>query len=143
MNQEKITRRKFIKTVSAAAAGAAISLPAFSYRRILKSNDRVRVGIVGFSDRARYTLIPAFQSYADSMNFEIVALSDIWKIRREEGKDFLQKLTDRKIAGMRNNQELYESGQVDAVIISTADFQHALHCHGGLDIGKDHTFLAL
>jgi predicted dehydrogenase len=137
MSQEKITRRKFIKTVSAAAAGAAISLPAFSYRRIMKSNDRVRIGIVGFSDRARYTLIPSFQSYADSMNFEITAVSDIWKIRREEGMDFLQKLTGRKISGMRNNQELYESGQVDAVIISTADFQHALHCIQAVEAGCD------
>ncbi len=137
MSQEKITRRKFIKTVSAAAAGAAISLPAFSYRRILKSNDRVRVGIIGFSDRARYTLIPSFQSHADLLNFEITAVSDIWKIRREEGVDFFQKLTGRKVAGMRNNEELYESGQVDAVIVSTADFQHALHCIQAVEAGCD------
>ena len=127
MSQEKITRRKLIKTASAAAAGAAIVLPALSSRRIPKANDRVRVGIVGFSDRARNTLIPAFQNYADELNFEIVAVSDIWKLRREEGVAFLQKLTENKIAGMRNNEELYNSGMVDAVIISTADFQHALH----------------
>lgn len=137
MSQEKITRRKFIKTVSSAAAGAAISLPAFSYRRILRSNDRVRVGIVGFSDRARYTLIPSFQSHADLLNFEITAVSDIWKIRREEGVDFLQKLTGRQIIGTRNNEELYESGQVDAVIVSTADFQHALHCVQAVEAGCD------
>jgi hypothetical protein len=125
MSQEKITRRKFIKTVSAATAGAAIALPAMSNRRIQGANDRVRVGIVGFSDRARYTLIPAFQNYADEFNFEIVAVSDIWKRRREEGLSFLQKLTGKKIAGMQNNEELYDSGTVDAVIISTADFQHA------------------
>ena len=128
MSQEKITRRKFIKTVSAATAGAAIALPALSYRRVPQANDRVRVGIVGFSDRARFTLIPAFQNYANEFNFEIVAVSDIWKRRREEGVSFLQKLTGRKIAAMRNNEELYDSGMVDAVIISTADFQHALHC---------------
>ncbi len=128
MSQEKITRRKFIKTVSAATAGAAIALPALSYRRVPQANDRVRVGIVGFSDRARFTLIPAFQNYANEFNFEIVAVSDIWKRRREEGVSFLQKITGRKIAAMRNNEELYDSGMVDAVIISTADFQHALHC---------------
>lgn len=128
MSQEKITRRKFIKTVSAATAGAAIALPALSYRRVPQANDRVRVGIVGFSDRARFTLIPAFQNYANEFNFEIVAVSDIWKRRREEGVSFLQKITGRKIAAKRNNEELYDSGMVDAVIISTADFQHALHC---------------
>ena len=137
MSQEKITRRKFIKTASAAAAGAAITLPALSYRRIPKANDRVRVGIVGFSDRARYTLIPAFQNYADELNFEIVAVSDIWKLRREEGVAFLQKLTGNKIAEMRNNEELYDSRMVDAVIISTADFQHALHCIEAVETGCD------
>jgi predicted dehydrogenase len=137
MSQEKITRRKFIKTVSAATAGAAIALPALSYRRIPKANDRVRIGIVGFSDRARFTLIPAFQNYADEFNFEIVAVSDIWKRRREEGVSFLQKLTGRKIAAMRNIEELYDSGMVDAVIISTADFQHALHCIQAVEAGCD------
>jgi len=137
MSQDKITRRKFIKTASAAAAGAAITLPALSYRRIPKANARVRVGIVGFSDRARYTLIPAFQNYADELNFEIVAVSDIWKLRREEGVAFLQKFTENKIAGMRNNEELYDSGMVDAVIISTADFQHALHCIEAVEAGCD------
>ena len=137
MSQEKITRRTFIKTVSAAAAGAAVTLPALSTSRILKANDRVRVGIVGFSDRARHTLIPAFQNYADELNFEIVAVSDIWKVRRDEGVAFLQKLTGNKIAGMRNNEELYDSGMVDAVIISTADFQHALHCIQAVEAGCD------
>jgi predicted dehydrogenase len=137
MNQEKITRRKFIKSVSAAAAGAALTLPALSYRRIQGANDRIRVGIVGFSDRARNTLIPGFQNYAAGLNFEIVAVSDIWNRRREEGVEFLQKLTGRKIVGMRNNEELYESGMVDAVIISTADFQHALHCIQAVEAGND------
>ena len=38
---------------------------------------------------------------------------------------------------MRNNEELYDSDKVDAVIISTADFQHALHCIQGVNAGKD------
>jgi predicted dehydrogenase len=137
MSQEKITRRKFIKSVSAAAAGAALTLPALSYRRIQGANDRIRVGIVGFSDRARNTLIPGFQIYASELNYEIVAVSDIWKRRRKEGVEFLQELTGQKIIGMRNNEELYESGMVDAVIISTADFQHALHCIQAVEAGND------
>ncbi|MDH5384497.1 MAG: Gfo/Idh/MocA family oxidoreductase [Candidatus Aminicenantes bacterium] len=128
MTNKKMTRRKFIKAVSAGTAGMALSLPAINYRRVLGSNDRVRVGIVGFSDRARFSLIPAMNYHAKELNFELVAVSDIWNRRREEGVDFLQELTGNKIAPMRNNEELYESGRVDAVIISTADFQHALHC---------------
>ena len=54
MTGKNITRRNFIKKVSAGTAGMAIGLPAVNYKRVRGSNDRVRVGIVGFSDRARY-----------------------------------------------------------------------------------------
>jgi predicted dehydrogenase len=137
MEKQNITRRNFIKTVSAGTAGMALGFPAKKHRRILGANERVRVGIVGFSDRARYSLIPAFQWHAEELNFEIVAVSDIWNRRRQEGVEFLEKLTGNKITSMRNNEELYASSRVDAVIISTADFQHALHCIQGVEAGCD------
>lgn len=138
MSQKTITRRNFIKTVSAGAAAAAVvSIPASSYGRILGANDRIRVGIVGFSDRARNSLIPAFQGRAKELNFEITAVSDIWNRRREEGKVFLEEKTGKPVSVMRNNEELYDSDKVDAVIISTADFQHALHCIQAVEAGKD------
>jgi predicted dehydrogenase len=77
------------------------------------------------------------QNYARTFNFEFVAVSDIWNLRRSEGIAFLEQKTGRKIAGMRNNEELYDSGMVDAVIISTADFQHALHCIEAIEAGCD------
>jgi len=119
MSQETITRRHFLKTVSAGVAAAAVvRIPASSYGRILGANDRIRVGIVGFSDRARHSLIPAFQASAEELNFEIVAVSDIWNRRREEGQAFLEEKTGKPVATMRNNEELYDSDKVDAVIIS-------------------------
>ena len=36
------------------------------------ANEKIRVGIVGFSDRARHSLIPAFMACADELGFEIV-----------------------------------------------------------------------
>lgn len=55
-------RREFIK--KSALAGLGMSFTAGSYARILGSNDRVRVGIVGFSDRFRQSLAPAFAEHA-------------------------------------------------------------------------------
>ncbi|MCD6516869.1 MAG: Gfo/Idh/MocA family oxidoreductase [Candidatus Aminicenantes bacterium] len=133
---KKITRRKFIKTVSY-ATGAAAVIPAARYSKILGANDRVRVGIVGFSDRARYSLIPCFLNHSSGLNFEITAVSDIWNRRREEGAAFLKEKTGVPVTGMRNNEEMYESGKVDAVIISTADFQHARHCIQAVKNGCD------
>lgn len=137
MTQKNITRRDFIKTVAVGTASATLSAHASSYSRILGANDRIRVGIVGFSDRARNTLIPAMLNYSRALNFEIVAVSDIWNRRREEGVAFLSKNTGKKVAGMHNNEEMYDSGKVDAVIISTADFQHALHCIQAVEAGCD------
>jgi predicted dehydrogenase len=137
MTKNKITRRKFIKGLSASTAGLAIGLPAIHYKSVLGSNDRVRVGIVGFSDRARSSLIPALNYCAQELNFEFVAVSDIWNRRRGEGVAFLKELTGKDIAPMRNNEEMYDSGKVDAVIISTADFQHALHCIQAVKAGCD------
>ena len=52
------TRREFIQKTALGAAG--LTLGAKSYSRIIGSNDRVRVGIVGFSDRFRGSLAPQF-----------------------------------------------------------------------------------
>ncbi len=53
----KQSRRKFIRNTGLALAGSALS--ASSYARIIGANDRLRVGVVGFSDRAKNSLMPA------------------------------------------------------------------------------------
>lgn len=133
------TRRTFIKTVAAGTAGAGLTMgtTAASYARILGANDRVRVGIVGYSDRARGSLIPAFMEHSKELNFDFVAVSDIWNKRREEGSAKLGELVGHPVKAMRNNEELYDSGETDAVIISTADFQHALHAVEAINAGQD------
>jgi predicted dehydrogenase len=137
----KNSRRDFIKKSAIATAGVyyagALGFSAKSYAKILGSNDRVRVGVVGFSDRFRSSLLPAFQFHNTELNFDIVAVSDIWKLRREEGKAHLQEKLGHEVKAYRNNEELYDAKEVDAVIISTADFQHALHVIEAVKAGCD------
>ena len=128
------TRRDFIQKTALGAAG--LTLGARSYARILGANDRVRVGIVGYSDRFRASLAPAFMSLSGELNFEFTALSDLWSRRREEADSFF-KSKDISLRLARNNEELYEKNDTDAVIISTADFQHALHCAEAVGVGRD------
>lgn len=134
------SRREFLKKSALTTAGIGLGAMAFSpksYGRILGANDRVNVGIVGFSDRARYALIPAMQVHAKEMNFEFTAVSDLWSRRRDECQAFVKEKTGLSIAACRNNDELYDRKDVDAVIISTADFQHALHCKEAVEAGRD------
>lgn len=133
-------RRTFIKqTVKATAATAIASMgiDAKSYGNILGANDRVRIGVVGFSDRHRQSHIPAFMNHYKELNFDIVAVSDIWKVRREEGVSFLKSKMDHDIIGCKNNDELYALKDIDAVFISTPDFAHALHAAEAIKAKKD------
>ncbi len=128
------TRREFVQKAALGAAG--LTLSAKGYSRILGANDRIRVGIVGFSDRFRSSLSPAFLALANELNFEFTAVSDLWSMRREEADKFYKsKGINLRLA--RNNEELYSGKDTDAVIISTADFQHALHCAEAVNAGRD------
>lgn len=137
MKKTSNSRRTFLKTTALGTAGLTMGLSAKSYGRILGANDRVNVGIVGFSNRAKGTLIPNFMRYSDRMNFDIIGVSDIWNRRRNEGTEILKKHTGHEIREYRNNEELYDDPDIDAVIISTADFQHALHAVQAAEAGKD------
>lgn len=131
------TRRDFMKTSVIGGAGLACGFAASSYANILGANDKVRVGLVGYSDRCRGSLIPCFQAHAQAMNFQIVAVSDIWRLRREAGVAQVGKITGQPVEAARNNDELYARKDVDAVIVATADFQHALHGVEAVRAGRD------
>jgi predicted dehydrogenase len=132
------SRREFLKTSSAAIAATAVAWNAKSYARIVGANDRVGVGVVGCGDRMKGALIPAFQQNAKDMNFEFVAVSDIWGRRREEGAAYMQKVAGgNAIVPVRNNDELYARKDIDAVLVATADFQHALHGVEAVRAGRD------
>src|SRR5262245_19229532 len=117
------SRRTFIKTSVAGAAGIAISSRASSYARILGANDRVQVAFVGPGDRARDALIPAFLRLAGELNFEPVAVCDIWNKRRDEGAEYIAQHADKlhvpiageQLAKARNTDELYSMKNIDAV----------------------------
>jgi predicted dehydrogenase len=139
MNSDN-SRRDFLKKSVLTSAGVglgALAFPASSYSKILGANDRVNVGIVGFSSRAKSALIPAMLKHSKEMNFEFTAVSDLWSRRREEAVAYLKEKGGLTLATARNNEELYDRKDVDAVIVSTADFQHALHCKEAVEAGRD------
>ena len=134
------SRRNFIRHTGITSAGVFIGANAFSaksYRSIMGANDRVRVGVVGFSDRHRSTHMPCFMNHYKELNFDVVAVSDIWKKRREDGAAQWKEKMQHDIVACRNNEEMYDKKLVDAVFVSTADFQHALHAAEAVKAGCD------
>ena len=127
-----IKRRDFAKLAGAAAlAGPSLN--------VLGANDRVRVACVGYSDRFRGSLLPTFMAAQKDLNFDMVAVADLWKKRLyENAKPELEKKLGHTIETYTSDMDLYEHGKdIDAVIISTADFQHAQHATHAVNAGKD------
>ena len=136
----KNSRRLFIKKTALAGAGVwatQLGLSAKSYNRIIGANDRVRVGVVGFSDRHRSSHVPSFMSHYKELNFDVVAVSDIWNKRRVAGAALWKEKMQHDVTACRNNEEMYDKKLVDAVFVSTADFQHALHAMEAVKAGCD------
>lgn len=133
------TRRDFLRKSLLGATGVALGgvLSPASYARVLGANDTIKVGIVGFSNRAKGSLIPAFQLHAKELGLEIVAVSDIWSVRREAAVKYFKERYNQTVKTFRNNEELYDAKICDAVIISTADFQHPLHLAEAVKAGMD------
>jgi predicted dehydrogenase len=134
------TRRDFIKKSAIAAAGTYIGtmgMSAKSYGNIIGANDRVRVGVVGFSDRFKDTLFPCFLNHNKELNFDVVALSDLWSYRRDLGTAHIKNKIGHDITACRNNDELYNLKDIDAVIISSPDFAHASHAIEAVRNKKD------
>lgn len=134
------TRREFIKKSALGMAGVALSstmnMSAKSYSNIIGSNDKVKVGILGFSNRFKNSLGKSFLKYSKEMNFELFSICDIWNRRRDEGQAWYKQQTGDKIRVARNTDELWDQ-KPDAVIISTADFQHALQTAEAVRSGCD------
>src|SRR5690554_5052993 len=137
------TRRNFIKKSALGVAGLAvgssglamgstINMSAKSYANIIGANDRVKVGVLGFSNRFKGSLGRSFLMHAKEMNFELFSVCDIWNRRRDEGQAWYKEQTGGSIRTARNTDELWDQ-KPDAVIISTADFQHALHTAEAVD----------
>ena len=128
----QIKRRDFAKIAGAAAlAGPSLN--------VLGANDRVRVACVGYSDRFRGSLLPTFMAAQKELNFDLVAVADLWKKRLYgNAKPELEKKLGHAIDTYESDIALYEKAKdIDAVIISTADFQHAQHATHAVNAGKD------
>src|SRR4030095_124978 len=134
------SRRDFIKQTAITASGAymgAMAFPAKSYGRIIGANDRVRGGVVGFSAGHKSSHMHCFMTHYKELNFDLVAVSDIWNKRREDGCAQWKEKMGHDVIGCRNNEEMYDKKLVDAVFIGTADFQHALHAVEAVKAGVD------
>jgi len=132
-----IDRRTFLNQTAAAIAGAGVlSTSAFSYSRIKGANDRILLGHIGIGDRGS-ELEWIVSRLKDKYNVEMAAVCDLWKVNREKAASRAQGVYGRAPRPFQYMGDLLAQKDIDAVIISTADFQHAPVLRAVAEADKD------
>jgi predicted dehydrogenase len=135
--EPKMGRRAFLNQTAVAIAGASVlSSPAFSYARIKGANDRILLGHIGIGSRGSELAWIASQ-LKDKHNIEMAAVCDLWKVNREKAAARAQSVYGRAPQAFQHMEELLGIKELDAVIVSTADFQHAPILRLVAEAGKD------
>ena len=136
MRKSKPTdRRTFLAGAGAATFASALGRTALSYGRILGANDRISLGHIGCGRRGL-----GLQTIARGLkgrNLEMTAVCDLWKVNREAAAARTESWYGRAPRSFQYMEDLLALKDVDAVLISTADFQHATHLKTVVEAGKD------
>jgi len=136
MAPHRIDRRRFVGRSLAAAGASALVMNAVSYSRVIGSNDRLSIGIVGCGSRMG-SLMSQVHRLEKKQNCEITAVCDIWNQRREAAAERVRRWYGRAPRKCRTLADICALKDVDALVIATADFQHAPHMAYAVRHGKD------
>jgi len=132
-----LKRRSFLGQAGAAVGASALAsaagpVSALSYG----ANDRISLGHIGVGRRGT-ELDGIVARLAKSHNVEMTAVCDLWKTNREKAAAAATKAYGRAPRAFQYMEELLALKDVDAVLVSTADFQHAPHLELVAAAGKD------
>ncbi len=132
---QKDSRRSFLKKTALGTAGLAMSMPAFSYNRIVGANDRLNMATAGINSRGG-AHIAAAGKYPGDM--EIVALCDV------DNRTFARTI---KRFGLKSDVKTYadvrkllDNKDIDGLSIATPDHWHAPMAIMAMNAGK-HVYL--
>ena len=131
-----VARRTFLHQTAGAVAATVLSSSAFSYSRIKGANERILLGHIGIGDRGS-ELEWIVAQLKDKHNVELAAVCDLWKANRDKAAARAEKVYGRAPRSFQYMEQLLAQKDIDAVIISTADFQHAPHLRMVAEAGKD------
>jgi predicted dehydrogenase len=136
--KQSIARRSFLK--AGAVAGFPAIVPASVFGRSAPSN-RINIGAIGVGRISRAHDLPGIWQYDSA---RIMAVCDLDANRVELGKILINETYAKKsgkpyngVTGHHNYRELLADKEVDAVVISTPDHQHAIVAVDAVRAGKD------
>jgi predicted dehydrogenase len=128
-----LSRREFVGTVAAGAAGLAVQSTAKSYAQILGANERVHFAVIGLNGRAEAHLSALRANIKDA---RITQVCDVDSTILDR---FAAKTTETMTetpTPQKDFRKVLESKDVDVITIATPDHWHAPMAILGLQAGK-------
>jgi predicted dehydrogenase len=135
------TRRSFIKKTTAASAAISIGgiLPAFSaksYGRIMGSNERIRVSVMGVNSRGKALA----SNFARQKDCEVIHICDVDSRAILACQKELESSQDIKTKEFQDFRESLQDQEIDAMVIAAPDHWHAPAALLAMQAGK-HVYL--
>ena len=140
--QSNFSRRDFLKTSAMGVVGAFVA-PMVVPSSVFGANapsDRILIGVIGTGRQSRYDMNPIMR-FAD---VRITAVCDLDSVRLAEAKQFVESTTTNALntphSGVKmydDYRELLANKEIDAVLITTPDHQHARIAIDAAWAGKD------
>ncbi len=134
--KEKLTRRRFLKRVSATAAGAIVLptiVPSSVFGADAPSN-RITMSHIGVGGQGS-GLMRGFVGLKDCQS---VAVADPFKSRRQRAADYINKRYNGKVCKMYGDfREMLARDDIDGVVIATPDHWHVPAALEAARTGKD------
>ena len=144
MSQSKPSRRGFMK--ASAVAGAAVTLPAASYAKVLHANENLRVGFIGVGGRCQQHIDVILKMQEEKKGVTPVAACDVWDGDPTKGRGKGQGLypsakrmgvnQDDKDHVGKDYRKVLDQKDVDLVVVATPDHWHARITIDALNAGK-------
>lgn len=131
---DKITRRSFVTTGSAALTATGMSIRPGS--RVRGANDRINVGFLGCGARSAGHRRMVEMSWKDK-NLGVVAVCDLWTRNRERAAADCKARFNTEPKQFKYLEEMLRMPELDAVMIATGDHQHARLLVEVVNAGKD------
>src|SRR4029077_10436985 len=120
--EQMITRREFLDTLAAGAAGLAVGTTAKSYGRIAGANDRLNFAVIGLNGRG-YAHLSSLKA-----NKNAARISHVCDVDSNILTKFAERVKSETGEAPREEKDfrvILELKDVDAITIATPDHWHA------------------
>lgn len=129
---DKISRRDFMKTTTAAAA-MTVAAPMFVPKSVFGANDRIHVAVLGVHGRGNRHI----RSFMELPNVQVTTLCDpdLKQLDRRE-KEIKEKY-NKKVKKVQDLRKVFDDKNIDAVSIASPNHWHSLSTIWACQAGKD------